>query len=394
MPNFIDAVGESVNRAACVVLGSFAANLEILQYVLEPFATAPNYNGAAATYAARCGLPLPPSYDQVPPFSGGQCPGVNYRVDASFDYNTNAIANPGGFTTLSGFAVVPGRVLGTRIESIPGRVRLFVRFDGGEALIGGVNGSTNPGELVAQNDRITSITRPDGQPDNCGNPPYTPPSYQPGSNVTNENVTYEDNSNNSVTIPVVIGFGYATVNVNGQIEIPVTLNFTGNATLNANGTLNFTTGDFNFNAGNPNAPRPSGCSDPNGYQPDPSVPTPPSEIPDEPASPPDPDDPPEPESVIKGCVVTVASLDDNETLLVQNENPDIYIPAVGYVQFKIRFGDSTAWTNDIPVKNKRCFIPCPWEGGAVDVKGTPRFGNQFVVTPIYGIRNGQQTFPE
>lgn len=91
--------------------------------------------------------------------------------------------------------------------------------------------------------------------------------------------------------------------------------------------------------------------------------------------------------------MTTTHLDGNETTLEQQDNPAIYIPATGYVQFLIQVGNSSAWTNDIAVKNLRAFIPCPWDAGAVEVKGTPRYGNQFTVTPVYVTRTFNPTYP-
>ena len=394
MASFIEAVGESINRASCVVLGDFASRLEILNYVLDPLATAPSYNGAAAAYAARCGLPLPDDFNGSPPFTGGQCPGVLYRVDAAFDYNSNAIVSPEPYTTLDGFANVTGKVLGTRIERIPGRVRLYVLYDGGEALIGGVNGSTNPGVLLARNDRILSVTRLDGNPDNCGNPPTIVPPYVPGSNTYNTFVEYNDNSGGNVTIPVFVALGYAQLNLDGTINIPVQLRFNLNPELNFDANFNFSTGDFNIDLRNPSAPRLPNCTDPNGSEPDPTIPEPPTEIPDSESPETPPETPPEPERVITACIVTTSIPGANESVIEQENDVDIYVPALGYVQFKIRTGKSSSWTNDIPVKNKRCFIPCPWDGGAIDVRGTGRFENTITVTPVYGISQLSQRFPE
>lgn len=394
MASFIDAVGESVNRAACVILGDFAARLEVLNYVLDPLATAPSYNGAASAYAARCGLPLPPDFVPPPPFTGGQCPGVSYRVDASFEYNSNAIVNPSGYSTLDGFAIVPGKVLGTRIDRIPGSVKLFVRFDGGEALIGGVNGSTDPGVLVARNDKIDLVTRLDGNPDNCGDPGVIRPPYEPGSNTYNDFVTYEDNDTNTLTIPVFIALGYATVNIDGTIRIPIDVDFELNPELDFNGEFNFSTGGLTIDLRNPSAPRLPTGTDPNGSEPDPSIPEPPPEIPN--SEPPEtpPETPPEPERVIVACIVTTQLPGDNESVIEQDNDVDIYAPALGYVQFRIRTGSTSSWTNDIPVKNKRCFIACPWVGGAIDVRGTGRYGNSITVTPVLGVSQLSQRFPD
>jgi len=70
--------------------------------------------------------------------------------------------------------------------------------------------------------------------------------------------------------------------------------------------------------------------------------------------------------------------------LFQGDNPDILIPAAGYISFYVDIpGTGKGWTLDIPVKNARNFIQCPWEGGAINVKGTPNPQVTFVITPVY-----------
>lgn len=70
--------------------------------------------------------------------------------------------------------------------------------------------------------------------------------------------------------------------------------------------------------------------------------------------------------------------------LFQGDNPDIAVPNYGYVNFLCRAGGfQGGWTPDQPVKNGRCFIPCPWDGGAYAVEGTPQPGVEWVLTPVY-----------
>jgi len=394
MASFIEAVGESVNRAACVVLGNFAASLEVLQYVLDPLATAPNYNGAAAVYAQRCGLPLPPDFLPSAGFSGGQCP-VPYSVSITWTRELSVVQDPPGtlLDPRSATVTVAGAIEGLRVNNAPNVAQLFLRHAGTETTIDSF-GVTPANDSRIINATIVSVTRPDGLPDNCGNPTPPTPVYEPGSNSTTTNVTYEDNDSNTVTIPVVIAFGYATVNLDGTINVPITANFELNPELNFNADFNLSTGGLTIDLGNPSRPRPSACSDPNGYEPGEGIPDPPIEIPD--AEPPEtpPDEPPNPEKVITACIVTTATPGANESVIEQDNDVDIYVPALGYVQFLIRAGNRSAWTNDIPVKNKRCFIPCPWEGGAIDVRGTGRYENPINVTPVYGISQISNGFPD
>lgn len=394
MASFIEAVGESVNRAACVVLGDFAARLEVLQYILDPLATSPNYNGAAAAYAARCGLPLPPGFTPDTSFTGGQCVGTSYTLTYDYELSTNiATAPPGTYIAQSASLVRNGAILSVSPTNRTNDAGFTIVTSAGSEYIG-VASSGFANNVGVRNLSNIQVTPNFGQPDNCGNPPAPVPDYQPGDNTYNTNVTYNDNSGGNVTIPIALAFGYATVNVDGTISIPIRANFELNPELNFNGEFNFSTGDVNFNLGNPSAPRPTGCSDPSGYEPDPSIPEPPTEIPDAPSPDTPPDEPPAPEQVITACIVTTQIPGDNESVIEQDNDVDIYVPALGYVQFKIRAGRSSGWTNDIPVKNRRAFIPCPWAGGAIDVKGTGRYGTTITVTPVLGVSQLSNAFPD
>lgn len=394
MASFIDAVGESVNRAACVILGDFAARLEVLNYVLDPLATAPSYNGAAATYAARCGLPLPPSFNGSAPFTGGQCPGVLYDVTVTYTVIRGIVSFPPGEPeNKSAVRRLAGAINGVRVVNDPGVTQLFIRHAGIEAGVESI-GLATPGNARIENAVIVSAIRVDGNPDNCGNPPVTPPVYTPGSNTYNTNVTYNDNEGTEVTIPVVIALGYATFNANAEVTIPVELNFELNPELNFNAEFNFNTGEVTPDLRNPSAPRPPSCTDPNGFEPDPTIPAPPPEIPDAENPDTEPDEPIEREEIINAAIVTVGNPGENESVIFQDDNPDIYVPALGYIQFKIRVGASSAWTGDIPIKCKRQFVPCPWPLGAVDVRGTGRYENEITVTPVKSRVQLINPFPE
>lgn len=392
---FLDAVGETINRAACFALGNAAVTGELLNYILDPIAVIGSYNGAATLYANRCGLPLPPTFTPSAPFSGGQCTGF-YRVFYSAEYRGNppGSANDGYLPVNEQTQFnVPGKILGITSEVNAFGNGAVIKILGTGATINGFGFTTTNVQPFFRNLRITSVQRSGGLPDNCGNPPVGYPPYQGGDNIVNETVTYIDNSNNSVTIPVVIAFGYATLNANGTVNIPVNANFSLNPELNGNFNFNFNTGDVQPDVSNPSAPIPGECSDPGGYSPDPGIPTPPPDIPDAPPLPPTDTQPTERQRLLKGCIVTTTILDGNETTIFQQENPDIYVPAVGYVQFRIRIGNSSAWTTDVPVKSLRAFISCSWDAGAIEVKGTPRFGNQFTVTPVYVTRTFNPTYP-
>lgn len=390
--NFLDGLGETVNRAFCEILGNTVNQAEVLQYVLTP-GFGPQFNPFPALYAQNC--PLSPPPDPLPgsPFSGGQCVGVSYRVFFT-TFSTAIPGNAGGQedSENSDFIVLAGKINGSG------------QFDNGINWSGVIYSDGAPGgrTLVGSGSKsffssvsttITSVVPVSGLPDTCGDPPAPVTPYTPGDNIYNGDVTYNNNEGDTVTIPVGIALGYATVNLNGNLNIPINANFALNPQFNGNFNYSPGGGGITPDFSHPASPLPPSCSDPGGYNPDPSIPAPPDSVSDPDPLPDPTTDPTERRKLLKGAIVTTSVLDGNETIIFQGDNPDLYVPSLGYVQFRIQVGDSGAWTNDIPVKCLRTFIPCPWEGGAIDVRGTPRYGNQFEVTPVYITRTFNPTYP-
>jgi hypothetical protein len=392
MPTFLEGLAETVNRAFCVKLADLTNQTELWRYILEP-AFGLVQNTAGLLYNQNCPLYPPPSAEPSDPgVPGGQCEGVSYRVNYSGERNNGTGT---GFTPFSDSTQFrTAKVLGIQAvqSSSPFGAFVQVDFSNGSVQGFGFTGIPPDGNQI-RNLTITSIDRQDGLPDNCGTIPPTYPPYTPGGNVYNDNTSYTNNEGDTVTIPVSITLGYATVNIDGTVSIPINAQFSANPEFNANFNFNLNTGTLAPDVSNPSAPTASPCTDPGGYLPDPSIPTPPSSIPDAPPLPSPTEQPTERQRLLKACIVTTSVLDGNETVLFQDDNPDLYIPSLGYVQFLIQVGNSSAWTNDIPVKCLRTFVPCPWDAGAIDVKGTPRYGNEFTVTPVYVTRTFNPTYP-
>jgi hypothetical protein len=100
------------------------------------------------------------------PFSGGQCPGVSYRVQYQDIVDGAPFGSPnfvsGTGPVIGAYKDVAGNVGRAGIEFASGKVQTI---DGGATQIGAP--------------LILGITRPDGQPDNCGDPPGD---LEPGAN--------------------------------------------------------------------------------------------------------------------------------------------------------------------------------------------------------------------
>lgn len=391
--SFASAIGETIRRGSCVLLGNLASRVEVLRYVVEPTGLPTPATPAEMLYALNCGLPRPPQPTVPIPFNGGQCAGTQYRINHSVTFERNGQAD----ITFNGLIDVWGPVSAGVLFNTASQAG--VKFTGATSGTNatrreyiGVSSSVAAGFPKAKSYTVTSIIPLNGGADNCGNLPNGRP-YQPGDNTVTDSVTYVNNNNTTVTIPVDITFGYAFEAPDLSLNFPVSLTFSANPELNVNGTFNFSTGEFTAPAsGTPASP--SGCvPGKDAYKPGPGLPPVPPSVPGSPEPPPSTNPEAEKQKVIKAAMVTTSVLDGNETVIFQSDNPDIYAPAVGYVQFLIQVGNSIAWTNDIPVKSLRAFIPCPWEAGAISVKGTPRYGNEFRVDPVYVSETINPTYP-
>lgn len=390
MVGFLDAAAAAVRRSYC-------AATERLGVYGEIYLGGDNPVGAAAIGAANflhnaaCDRPPPPA--TTPPFSGGQC-AVLYNVNAVMTRNSGSIQNP---FNVSGQAYGP--IQGVRFRNSPGNQTTleiigapFGSNTTGIYGLGGVATNFGTSETDVNGITITSVSRADGQPDTCGNPPGTRPTPSAGSGEVADNITYINNEGTEITVPVVIALGYAKIDIDGSLNIPFTLNANADVDFNISGNFNLNTGDVEYDSGNPSLPgspcRPN--SDDIGADPD-------DDIPDNPIGPDIPDPIPDPEKpqtrkLMVGCLVTVTQVPPQVTVIPQGSNPDVYAPDVGLVNFQISVGGVTGWTEDFRVKNARQIIPCPWEGGAIGVSGTPRTNGAMTITPLYEKRTLGQTY--
>lgn len=197
-----------------------------------------------------------------------------------------------------------------------------------------------------------------GNPDNCGNRPRPQP-------LPESDRTAPININNN-TGPVI--FFPPIINVNGDLQVPFNVDVGG---LNIDGTIELNTGDITFNFGGQ-------PTDPNA----PVVPTPDGTVPSA-----DMDDPENNKkaNIIGVIVVSTRVSDTTATEVPSATTPELFIPRLADVLFKIRIKNKSHWTSDIPVKTKNAYIPCPGEIDAIDVKIIQRKGWSSSITPVRGI---------
>lgn len=346
-------------------------------------------------WRSNCNEEPPPQPSLVPippPFTGGQCPTmyrVNYtnylfNVDPQTGQRLTTTRASGPFNA-DGMGPFSG-TYSTKDPPAPangnqGAERIFLNFASNDVQIffGGIfpigNGSDYSHTV------INSVTRLDGQPDNCGSPPTTlPPAQPPPNPEINYNFDYTDSSGNTVNVDARINIGPFTINSNNQVSVPFTISYAPDystsfhGAFNSDGEMEFNFGDSNYNFGGT-----PGC------QPNPDNFVPDADTPDDVTGSDEPPDPEEddPTPVIRGCIVTTTVIPEHQSIIYQDDNPDIMIPRLGNVQFLIAIGNRAAWSDDIPVRNRRHFIACPWEGGAIQVRGTPAPGVQWSISPCY-----------
>lgn len=333
-----------------------------------------------------------PSAGYAPEFEGGQCPTL-YAIQADGVVNRPAPASPLSFTIT--IANVLGPISVARVTTTTNDIVFQVIAQPNVANPDGdytevIFANAVPNGFTIDSYTLTGPNRQDGLPDDCGNAvPPVPPS-QPGQRTTNINFTYTDNSSNDIDIDASVTFGDIVLGINGDVTIPFQVTYDDILPFTFNGTLNLNTGDIEYSPGNKGYP-PSKQPNGDGYNTD-DPPEPLPDVPEDAIPPSANDDEPEYQRVIRGAFVTVVTDDSRGTVIDQATAPDIIAPNLGYINFAVAVSDKVGWTPDIPVKNHRFFCECPWVGGAIEVRGTPRPGVTWVITPVYAREEKTQVF--
>lgn len=389
MATYADALAGKIKSGFCQATAAADKYYTIFQRILpdSPLLQLPSFPGALnGVFCNRNPEDLPTN--PPPPFTGGQCTNVQYQVTTTSNGEIKIGANwfPLGSSTTQ-TNCIQGPITGAGWDSPnPGRARFVVRHGNNQVNVRR-DFSGDPGtEYRNLTGSIDSITPCGGATDNCGDPPSPPPNaLPPGTNTVEDDVDFTDENNVNVTVPIVLVYGTANINVNGQIIIPVDVRI-GPNTLEVD--LNLNTGNINFgpsyttnNPGEGTGGRGtnSPCEQPpevdeDEAEPDNGVPT---ETPIE--------DKESDIRVIIGAIVTVTN-EGNGIGEVNGDPynaPDIGVPRFGDLMFEVRIANRTAWLNDIPVKLARVYIPCPWDAGALRVVGIPKPGVVWTITPVY-----------
>lgn len=330
----------------------------------------------------------PPPFPEPPSGGGGQCP-IDYVVQgtytqivpqgnqcvpASNPYTRPFVRGPiTGWTQVTRNGLTSLAIRGGPTPSVPD----------GLFLVGGSDpGSSGCVPTITSHTFLSITPQNPGQTDDCGEfPPLIPRPVSPVPPVEIP-VDWEDDEGDSVTTPVNIRFAIPFIFINGQLNLPFQLSIPIELNVPIEGTFNLETGDVNFNFGGGSGGGGGGClpKPPDGFTTPTPVPPPP------PGTGIDPIDIPGDDSrlktIIVGAIVTTEPVDGRATVIAQASNPDIYFPRVANLQFAIQIGNSVSWTERVSITSLRQFVPCPWEGGAIDVRITSEPGYDSFVTPV------------
>lgn len=298
---------------------------------------------------------LPPP--SAPPFSGGQCP-TNYT--ALLEQTRNNVTDPPFPTFIS------GPVVGIRktLTNGGGVTRFELVGRGGDQVRFIASGPTDSTDV-----KLLSVSRDDGQPDDCGNPPDEKPPGQP--DPTNPrppdvdiDIDLPDVGPTTIVFSPTVGIIYN--DVDADIRVPVNIKITG-----ADVDIDFDV-DFDVNISNPDEaprpilPRPDTDDDDRPVLPDCPLPPDCEEEPE--VGPPEDEDSDEDEE--KGRVVTgfVILSVRNGAPIRQTELPLsggqlLYVPYLGLANVVYETPDGNlAYSVDIPIKTTRQAVAVPING--------------------------------
>lgn len=293
------------------------------------------------------------------PFMGGQCPGEDYNVNIQIDWVSNGFPQPPAFGigVLTGpLTYVNGPVEGSNQSRI-GIVDVNGDFEGLET-----SAPIDEGAITS-----STITRVDGMPDDCGNPPVAANPTLIQNNITN-NITYDNSQGMTVNENITYAFGFAYVDADVNLLVPIDVSI---GSINVPVRFNLSTGDISFSFGGRGGGEGGGGGDRIILEPAPP------EAPDDTGPDiPEPPDPREEESIV-GALVTVTSITPpfNGTQVDGGVSSDLYLPRLAQVQFTYRFSDgATGFSEAFSITNRRQFVPSPRPENTIDATLFPAQG--------------------
>lgn len=351
--DFRDSVEQAARASICSVLAGAEAAAWAGDALIPSWVSNPVPDVVRKARLAACSNPDPIVELPESTFSGGQCPGVLYELDA-----TVFLDKFGGITINLTSDPLAGPIATSRLfVNGSGFVAWELLNEAGASAEVRQVGSSQAWDRNDDFELFTvqqnTLVRSDGQPDTCGDPPGPPvPPYSP---VTiNQDFSYTDNSQTTVNeegdftvwAPVVIG---------GNLIAPVTVDIGG---LTINGELDIETGDFNFNFGIPGGGP--------GYE---DIPV---ENPD--TSPEEPEENPE---VFYGLQVFSFQSGTDPVITSdwgQESAPTLHLPRTANVWFIVPVGQGWGWIGPILCQHLNQVVMVPGGLPAIDHRVVPNTG--------------------
>lgn len=333
-------------------------------------------------------VPVPP-----PPFTGGQCEGVSYRI-----VNQGRVILVGGGEFAGNFNIVVSKPIASIeffIANLDGieapapnhRVGYRIGFKDGTNLENGFWAFSSSANIASYESDSITITRTDGLPDECGDPP-SPPIDPLEEWETEEDVDYTDEDDNPVTLPDVnFKFFKPCVNLDGirfpfEIELPGGIKVCGKFGLRPDFS-NILEPDIDFDV----------CPDEkqaisdvqtqelqDKFTVSPKIGTGLSTSDGEYSGLAGTSFNPDEESPILGVIIESSrpGIQSISQTAIATSAGDVYppllIPRIGYVRFQcyVDTENGLDWSYSEPIyfKQVETFIGCPWEFGAVGVEVT------------------------
>lgn len=347
-----DAIDGTVRGAFCIAGSGLAGLVGIGSFMNPDFPGIDyeqfyrDYRRFRRVYCDDLGPELPD-----PPFTGGQCPKeyIVYYTSTATRLSDGSTSNGSGDSF--GFNVYPvGPISGASWDS-PGDGYAYVTFFGGNGVpyrFGGIPLSQySPGSVS-----VVSVSPRSGL-DDCGNPPpeFPPPVIPP--------VDVDIDIAPNITVPATFVFAPVTIDVDGRLIAPVTVNVTveNNFDIEVNGNLIL-------------APEVKFEIDPGLKKPTPDTPVEPDGDGQKDPSEPPPKDEPEPSDddmaypIVGVMIACSIDPDARPSGIDQVNQPDIYVPRLGSVRFGFDLLGSIYWSEDIDIKGLRQLVRCPWPNGA------------------------------
>lgn len=346
MSSYLDGIKGAVGSAVCFVADKLDAA------ATYTFGTPPG-----SIRGPACNDPTPPPQQQ-PPFSGGQCSGASYQVSMAWDvYSDGATCDTPTQATATRNATGPIR--GVSLSSFNGIDGPCPEGEGDTVTLNASNVDGSPRDIIVQgvgsdifaNVAITNITPIGAAPNNCGDPPISPPVPPPPQPIS---FTYTNNEGDEITVEGDVNIGIPILIAPFAIVAPVTITAGG---IEFNGSVNLSP-DFDVTI----APSFGGSGDGpgggGGGDGEPTEPIPPDE-----EDPSGTDDPIACEdSPLKGLVVTLQFSENmTATELTQDTGiPSIGVPRVAIVYFIARVGNREVYMAGVDLKSRQQYVPVPY----------------------------------